>query len=34
LLLVTLPNGVAISLELTLAAGLPGILREPARLPR
>ena len=30
---VTLPNGVAISLELTSAAGLPGILRELARLP-
>ena len=30
---VTLPNGVAISLELTSAAGLPSILRELARLP-
>ena len=30
---VTLPNGVGISLELTSAAGLPGILRELARLP-
>jgi len=30
---VTLPNGVAISLELTSAAALPGILRELARLP-
>ena len=30
---VTLPNGVAISMELTSAAGLPGILRELARLP-
>ena len=30
---VTLPNGVAISLEMTSAAGLPGILRELARLP-
>ncbi len=33
LLRVTLPNGVAISLELTSAAALPGILRELARLP-
>jgi len=30
---VTLPNGVGISLELTSAAALPGILRELARLP-
>lgn len=29
---VTLPNGVGISLELTSAAALPGILRELARL--
>ena len=30
---VTLPNGVGISLELASVAGLPGILRELARLP-
>jgi hypothetical protein len=30
---VTLPNGIAISLELTSAAALPGILRELAHLP-
>jgi len=33
LLRVTLPNGVAISLEMTSASALPGILRELARLP-